>query len=274
MKDSLSILIATMNRTSADFLLRMFPEHDLADLNIIIVNQTHKVKLEVDNPNIQVINSFEYGLSKSRNLAMQHCKTPYALLADDDLVYKKDFIEKIKVAYQNYPEAAMISFKLSKDDDTDYKDYPNLDKSLKVTGNQFMISSAEISLNLDKVKTYKLQFCTYFGLGAMFNCCEETLFLRSLIKRRAKAVFRQKAIAYHASSGTGDDPLNPDFIKALSACQFFTFGFGSFVWLVYYLYQVKKSAVDKGESFKTGFKNGSTGIIKAYQHKKAIIKQL
>lgn len=274
MKDSLSILIATMNRTSADFLLRMFPEHDLADLNIIIVNQTHKVKLEVDKPNVQVINSYEFGLSKSRNLAMQHCKTPYALLADDDLVYKKDFIEKIKVAYQNYPEAAMISFKLSKNDDTDYKDYPNQDKSLKVTGNQFMISSAEISLNLDKVKTYKLQFCTYFGLGAMFNCCEETLFLRSLIKRRAKAVFRQKAIAYHDTSGTGDDPLNPDFVKALSACQFFTFGFGSFFWLIYYLAHIKSSTAAKVKSLISAFKNGSAGILAANQQKKHIIKQL
>ena len=275
MQKGVSVLISTMYQTNTDFLYRMFPHHDVNTLNLVIINQTSKDKsLETDLENINVINSYEFGLSKSRNLAIKNCETSHAVLADDDLVYQNDFLEKINKAYQSYPDATLISFKLLKSENQAYKKYPDENRQLKLRGNAFMLSSAEISINIEKVKAEKLQFCEYFGLGATFTSCEETLFMRSLLKRRLEAYFVDESIAIHESEGTGSNALGNDFIYAFSACQFFMYGNGSFLWLIYYLYQMKSVENTSGHRLKTAFKHGLQGIYKANQLREAIVKQL
>lgn len=274
MKDSLSILISTMNRTSLDFLYRMFPDHQLDDLNIIIINQTRMEPLETEQDNIKVINIDEFGLSKSRNLALDQCQTRYALLADDDLIYKKDLVDRIENAYHKRPDAALIGFKLQRPDGSDHKQYPSSEQELKITGNKYMLSSAEISLDMKRIREHQLKFCTYFGLGATFNSCEETLFLRSLLKRREKAFFVNETIGTHKDASTGNDPLDKDFIQALTACQFFTFGLASFLWLVYYLFKLRSAKGTDNKELIKAFKRGSKGIHKANQLKKEIVDQL
>ena len=275
MKDALSILISTMNRTSLDFLYLMFPDHQPDDLNILIINQTRREPLETNEENIKVINTDEFGLSKSRNLALDQCQTRYALLADDDVVYGKDLIGRIENAYQAFPDAALIGFKLQRPDGSDHKQYPLSDQALKITGNKYMLSSAEISLDMERIRKHQLKFCTYFGLGSsIFNSCEETLFLRSLLKRKEKAFFVNETIGTHKDASTGHDPLDKDFIQALTACQFFTFGFGSFFWLIYYLMKVRSAHRTDSKQLKTAFKRGANGIYKANRLKKEIVDQL
>ena len=264
-----------MNRTSLEFLHSMFPDQQLDELNILIINQTRREPLETNEKNIKVINTKEFGLSKSRNLALDQCQTRYALLADDDVIYTSDFIKRIENAYQKFPDAALIGFKLQRPDGSDHKQYPLSDKALKVTGNNYMLSSAEISLNREKIGKYQLEFCTFFGLGSsMFNSCEETLFLRSLLKRREKAFFVNETIGTHKDASTGHDPLDKDFIQALTACQFFTFGFGSFFWLIYYLMKVRSAHRPDSKQLITAFKRGANGIYKANRLKKEIVDQL
>ena len=268
-------MISTMYQTNTDFLYRMFPHHDITTLNLVIINQTSKDKsLKTDLKNIKIINSCEFGLSKSRNLAIKNCETSHAVLADDDLVYQNDFLEKINKAYQSYPDTSLISFKLLKSENQAYKEYPDQNRQLKLRGNAFMLSSAEMSINIEKVKAEKLQFCEYFGLGATFTSCEETLFMRSLLKRKLKAYFVDEPIAIHESEGTGSDPLRNNFIYAFSACQFFLYGYGSFLWLIYYLYQMKSVENTSSPRLKTAFKYGLQGIYKANQLREAIVKQL
>ena len=86
--NSLEVLIATQNRTSLDFLLKMFPDHNFKDFKILIVNQTIKGQdLTSNSDAIRVINSYEKGLSKSRNLALQNASCNIALISDDDVIY-------------------------------------------------------------------------------------------------------------------------------------------------------------------------------------------
>ena len=81
-----------MNRDNLDFLIPMFPSANFADFTILIVNQTTEKKLmNSDFPNLKVINSFEKGLSKSRNLALKNATKKILLIADDDVIYLPDF---------------------------------------------------------------------------------------------------------------------------------------------------------------------------------------
>jgi len=86
--ETVEIIVATMNRDSLDFLIPMFPFASLADFSILIINQTHaNAILTSDFSNIKVINSFEKGLSKSRNLGLKNAQGEILILADDDEVF-------------------------------------------------------------------------------------------------------------------------------------------------------------------------------------------
>ncbi|MCB0744117.1 MAG: glycosyltransferase family 2 protein, partial [Ignavibacteriae bacterium] len=109
---TLEILIATQNRTSLDFLSKMFPKSDFNAIKILIVNQTVKSKkLISDIPNIRVINAFEKGLSKSRNLALKNASCDIVLIADDDVVYEQGFFKIILDAFNSLPREELITFK-------------------------------------------------------------------------------------------------------------------------------------------------------------------
>ena len=74
----------------------MFANNTLEDYRILIINQTTKDNLlESELTNVRVINSFEKGLSKSRNLAIRNAMGDICLIADDDITYKKGFKKDI-----------------------------------------------------------------------------------------------------------------------------------------------------------------------------------
>ena len=92
----------------------MFPFHDLKKLDIIVVNQTNKSTLLKSNePSVKVLNSFEKGLSRSRNLALKNASANWCLIADDDVVYLKKFEEKIKSGIFTFLNSGLLYFKLN-----------------------------------------------------------------------------------------------------------------------------------------------------------------
>ena len=67
----IEILISTMNRDSLDFLIPMFSYSHFSNFSILIINQTQSERILTSAySNVRVINSFEKGLSKRRNLAL------------------------------------------------------------------------------------------------------------------------------------------------------------------------------------------------------------
>ena len=83
----IEILIATMNRDNLAFLEVMFSKTDVTKYNILIINQTTTEKqLHTTSHTINVINVLDKGLSKSRNLALQHATKKLVVFTDDDVV--------------------------------------------------------------------------------------------------------------------------------------------------------------------------------------------
>src|SRR5687768_13552878 len=99
-----------MNRSSLDFLLPMFPFEHFSNFNILIVNQSKENVLTSDFSTIRVINSPEFGLSKSRNLAIDNAKGKVCLITDDDVVFAEDFYKEILKAFTKLGNPAIISF--------------------------------------------------------------------------------------------------------------------------------------------------------------------
>jgi glycosyltransferase involved in cell wall biosynthesis len=198
-KQDLEILVSTMNRNSLDFLIPMFPFCHFSDFSILIVNQTEENKLLVsDFPSIRVINSFEKGLSKSRNLALKNAIGKIVLIADDDVIYMNDFDTKIIQAYNQYDNKAVISFCIEKPNGLLFKKYsPNAKKNLSLM-ELFNVLSIEISLNKLILDKLGITFDENFGLGSEFQMGEEAVFLSDIKNKNQQIAFVPSVIAIHS----------------------------------------------------------------------------
>ncbi|SFE81012.1 glycosyltransferase family 2 protein [Flavobacterium xueshanense] len=207
-KGDLEIVLATMNRDSLDFLIPMFPFSHFSEFLILIINQTAENTLLVSEfPSVRIVNSFEKGLSKSRNLGLQNAHGKLVLLADDDEVFKEDFENTILEAHNNYPEAVSICFAIEDSNGLLFKKYPSQIKMQVNNLDVFSVLSIEITLKRTIFNQFNNNFDTDFGLGSSFMMGEETIFLSDLKKKKQNIIIVPKVIASHPAVST-DDKLN------------------------------------------------------------------
>jgi glycosyltransferase involved in cell wall biosynthesis len=203
--DDIEILISTMNRDSLDFLVSMFSFTPFSNFPILIINQTEKNTILTSSyPNIRVVNSFEKGLSKSRNLAFKNAIGKILVIADDDIAYEEGFRTNIVKAYNEFTEAAVISFCVVNSNRDLLKKYPSrLKKNLNIF-DVFNTSSIEITLNKKILDTTKVRFDENFGLGGIFELGEEAVFLSDLKKENKQLVFVPEVIVKHQQQTSSD----------------------------------------------------------------------
>ncbi len=260
--ERLEILIATKDRYSLDFLKKMFGEINLSSLDILIVNQTSKeVLLKSNMPNIRVINSFDYGLSKSRNIALQNAIHDIVLIADDDVVYEKDFVSNIIYLFNKHPNAAFITFKVNDLSGMPYRDYTKstIQHSLKSIK---PLISIEIAFNCKIVKELKVSFNNHFGLGSTFATAEEYIFCRDILKSGGKGYFNNAHIVSHPEHSSGKEMGSDRVIYARAALAYKVYGILAFFWLIKYTLYMWKDGYIAFKEIPRKFKMGLQGISK------------
>lgn len=235
-KASLEILISTMNRVNFDFLNTMFPNHKLDELKLLIINQTKLNELLISTQkNVRVINTHTFGLSKSRNLALKNAKASVVLLADDDVIYLKNFKETILKAHEKYNSAALISFQFLNSNMDLQKKYASNEKRIQLL-HQNPLSSVEITLKIDLIRKYNILFNENFGLGAEFPAHEEQLFALELLKKKLEIVYYPKPILIHPQTTSGANPASVSFVKSLTAQKFLIYRNITYLWLIKYVF--------------------------------------
>ncbi|WP_020212739.1 glycosyltransferase [Flavobacterium rivuli] len=199
----IEILVATMNRQSLDFLVPMFPMQHFSEFNILVVNQTTQDAMITSHyPRVRVINVFEKGLSKSRNLALTNATGKLCVITDDDVVFKDDFCNHIINAFNENTTAALISFRVEKALGMLYKKYPEGRLTATKMGNRLNIMSIEMVVNRDLVQQHKIQFNENFGLGAQFCMGEEALFINRIYETGLQIIVEPRVIAMHLVQDT------------------------------------------------------------------------
>jgi glycosyltransferase involved in cell wall biosynthesis len=196
-ENDIEILVATMNRTSLDFLAAMFPFNHFSNYNILIVNQSKTNNLQSDYPSVRVFNSTDFGLSKSRNIALDNAVGKVLLIADDDVVYQKDFISKIITAYHKYENATAIRFCAANEEGFFLKKYPIFSKQKLNIFDVFNVSSIEITLNKERLDFIGIRFDENFGLGSEFEMGEEAIFLLDLKQEKQQISFENQILVNH-----------------------------------------------------------------------------
>ncbi len=254
----LEILIATMNRTSLDFLHTMFAKSGINDFKILIINQTSENSLlHSELPNVRVINSFEKGLSKSRNLAIKNAKGSVCMNVDDDVVFIEGFSEIIIAAYNEF-KYPIITFQTLTTEGKPYWKYPKKAKAHNSYVSQKTLS-IEISFNVAEILKKNLFFDERFGLGAQFEDAENFVFLTDAKKKGIIPFFYPKAVTIHPPYSSSDDVAADRLLYAKAAIKTYAYKNLSYLWVfkfVFFIYRKKYIPFSEiPRKIKIGFKS-------------------
>lgn len=203
-KTDIEILISTMNRSDFGFLKCMFLFSDFTNFNFVIVNQTTPDKQLISHfENVKVINSFERGLSKSRNLAIANATRELLILTDDDVVFQPRFDSHIIKAFNSDSRRDGFRFEFLNGKGNFAKKYP---KHFQKKLSQLQIlntSSVELVFKRKSIQNVNLKFDEKFGLGTEFSLGEEAVFVSDAIKLGLKIGFFPEVLVAHSHFTSG-----------------------------------------------------------------------
>ncbi len=250
--NDISFLIATMHRDSLRFLDAMFPHHDWRDLNLVIVNQSKTKQLHSPYSNHCIVNSTEFGLSKSRNLALEYCKTSFGLIADDDVIYTENCVEIIYQALQDFKNFALYTFQSLDQDLSLRKDYLPCSQQLQSHRINYKVTSFEMLVNVSQLKSSKLSFNEHFGLGANFPSGEEEIFLAKLLKLDLKWCYIAQPIVIHPGLSTGQKQHELTYITTKAVIKYLEYDNIVYLWLLKFMFfLIRKQHLKSNKLLKT-----------------------
>lgn len=139
--------------------------------------------------NLRMLNTNTRGLSKSRNLAIQHASGDVCLLCDDDEKLDSDYRDTILDAYQNLPDADIICFRIANQPSRLKQETQRLTKWTAMR-----IASWQITFRRDSIINSGIRFDEDMGAGTGNGGGEEVKFLRDCIKAGLKAYYVPKSI--------------------------------------------------------------------------------
>ncbi|MEL1255299.1 glycosyltransferase [Flavobacterium sp. DGU38] len=267
----LEIIVSTMNRNSLDFLIPMFPFSHFSNFSILIINQTNRDQILLsDYPSVRVINSFEKGLSKSRNLGIKNAIGKIVLIADDDVVFIENFQEKIIKAYNENQNATAICFQTLTKDGHFYSNYPKHQKELNNRKIRKVLS-IELTCKLEDLRKHDCVFNELFGLGSKFQDSETFFFLKSIRHKKLRVIFYPFQIVIHEAFSSSDDAGSDRVIYARMAGYYKIHGIFSYLFLFKYMFFLFRKYNLPVSEIKKKFAIGLSGI---YDYRLILNKKL
>lgn len=139
--------------------------------------------------NIRMLNTNTRGLSKSRNLAIQHAGGDVCLLCDDDEQLDSSYEKVILKAYEALSDADIICFRISNQPSRLKQKTQRLTKWTAMR-----IASWQITFRRESILKSGIRFDEDMGAGTGNGGGEEVKFLRDCIKAGLKAYYVPKSI--------------------------------------------------------------------------------
>ena len=166
---------------------------DLDKMNITskctVINQCGKNDFE-SYKNFNIYSYDEIGAANSRNRALEHISEDIILICDDDVIYEKDYEEKVLEEFNNHPDADMIIFNFI----NPYRNKRINKKSKRLhIYNSLNYAGYNIAFKNKRRKNIKMN--TLFGPGAIYNSGgDDTLFIVDFLKNKLKIYSSNKTI--------------------------------------------------------------------------------
>lgn len=177
------VLISAMNQTDLSLIKKSNIHSDAIIINQCDINDFLETAMG-DNV-IKMISSRKRGLSRSRNEALLNATGDICLLCDDDVRYCDKYVEIIKSAFNEIPDADIIVF------NTDMINYSSSKKrepikKIRRSPRHKNYGSVRMAFRLESFQKNNLWFNVNFGAGSIYSSGEESLMLREANKKGLK----------------------------------------------------------------------------------------
>lgn len=191
---TIEVLISCMHQTDWSIIQRSNIQTD-----VLIINQCDKDCIDDciftdkngEEHCARMISTTQRGLSRSRNMALQHAKGDICIFCDDDEIFENNYTDSIRNAFEKHTDYSLIAFQLI----YSRKIFPDKQQ----TYNRFTsgrLSSAQIAFKREIISQTGVLFDEELGSGTGNGGGEETKWLYQLLsKRNIKAIYLPILIA-------------------------------------------------------------------------------
>ena len=201
----LEVLVCTLNSGIKNIAQHLLPPSPGVSY-LISWQQTpktcpHLLPKELERPDVRVVTLEGHGLSKNRNHALQHAQGDILLISDDDVLYKEEHFQSIFQAFEQYPEANILTFQIENQTGKPLKKYVPFTFLYEERPKSTYFSSLEIAIR----RNFQIpKFNEKFGLGTDYLACgEEEVFLQKAYNEGAVIRYIPKVIGRTEEGTTG-----------------------------------------------------------------------
>ena len=148
--------------------------------DVLVVNQKgydSRSDVFIHGHRIRILNTSEKGLSRSRNMAIHHSGKDIGLICDDDEKLAEGYPSIILSAYEKYPDADIICFRMANQPSRLKQKVQRINKWTALR-----IASWQITFRINAIRNHDLEFDPYLGAGSGNGAGEEVKFLRDCIQ--------------------------------------------------------------------------------------------
>jgi len=182
-KPSITIAISTIADNLNDFInnFNFFSLEDADEVIIIIQGKIKNKEIYNINQRYIILTDNDFGLSKSRNIAIANAKSDYIWFLDDDIKLIDDSISKIK-HYLNKTISDLYTVRMKYlENGEPYKKYSNRKDLWRF--DSLGISSVELIVSKNFILNREIRFNEYLGLGTALPCNEENIFFLDVVDK-------------------------------------------------------------------------------------------
>lgn len=177
-------LISTMNREDFAFLQNLGLQTDVLVVNQNCPVDTKELTLS-QSVRARVLSTPEKGLSRSRNRLLENADGDICIVGDDDVEYLEGYLDTIRTAYTNHPDADIIVFRFTHQKGKETRLRYTHDLRMRMLHISHA-ASVEITFKRESVISAGLRFNPNIGLGARFPSGEENAFLADALRAGLK----------------------------------------------------------------------------------------
>lgn len=184
--------------------------------NCVIVNQFAPSYQEEKKGSCIMYSYPEKGISKSRNRLIEHATGDIGIITDDDITFFPYYDDLLAQAYEDYPDADVITFCTKKGDQILGASKPHRHNLYSI----MTVASFQISFRIASIRKHHIKIDEQFGLGSTYKAGEENIFLHDCQKLGLVVRHVPIVINEHPDEATTGEKWDEALVKAKGAFSY------------------------------------------------------
>lgn len=189
---SVQVLVATMHQNDFSKIDKMNIRSD-----VIFANQAETTayeKIKYKDFHAEMVTTATRGVGLNRNIALFYATGDLLVLADDDMVYDRDYVEMVQKAFEKHPDADAVIFNIRTVGARSDRRL-NRKESKVAFYNALNYGAARIAVRRESLMKSRICFSTYFGGGCRYSAGEDSLFICDMLRHGFKIYTSADVIA-------------------------------------------------------------------------------